>query len=107
MSKTGPTYLIPRDRARNLAKQIDTLRTDDVDLIALADHLRNFDQPLFYICVAEEDSVLWPGGPDIRTLQLGEGKNVVELVLGDELFSNQPVTSADADNPETTKGRTS
>lgn len=88
--KTGPVFLIPVDRAKVLIELIDELGVDDRDLIGLRNHLSDFTGPFALVCVAEEDFVLWPDGPDIRDYQLGGRDSKVTIIHGDEVYSNDP-----------------
>lgn len=89
--KTGPTFVIPCDKAQDLAKQIGALQTDDQELISLAKYLRGFHKGFALICVAEEDFILWPGGPDIRAFQLGGIEAKTTIIREDGVFSNDPL----------------
>lgn len=91
--KTGPTFVIPSDKVREIVQKIDELNTEDPELIKLADHLRHFNKPFFLICVAPEDYVLWPDGPDIRDYQLGGRETEVTIVREEGVFSNKPISS--------------
>ena len=87
-TKTGPVLAISCNQCQELAKQIDAIGTHDEELIGLANHLRTFRRGFATVCVAEEDFILWPGGPDIRDFQIGGGKGNVTVIIGDEEFSN-------------------
>lgn len=88
-TKTGPVFMIGCGDAQDLAKQIDELGTDDQELIGLANHLRTFHKGFAMICVAEEDFILWPGGPDIRDIQFGGRTSVSTAITREGTFSNQ------------------
>lgn len=89
--KTGPTFVITCDRAQDLARQIDELKTKDQDLLDLANALRRVHKGFFLMCVAPEDFILWPDGPDIRDFQLGAWNSKVTVFVGDGEYSNQPI----------------
>lgn len=90
MSKTGVTLAIPCHRAQDLVQLIDDFETQDADLRNLADYLRQFRKGLALICVAPEDFVLWPDGPDVRDFQIGGRNTRTVIVHGENVYSNDP-----------------
>jgi len=104
MSKSGPVYLIPCDRCQDLANQIDALETTDQELLDLGQFLRRYTKGFAKICVAEEDNILWEGGPDIRDYQFGRGKVEVTLIELDGpnegVYSNQPLRGEEDESAE-------
>lgn len=95
--KTGPVFAIPFDKAQDLANQIDALKTNDPDLLDLAGYLHTFDKGFALICVAKEDFIMWPGGPDIRDFQLGGRGAVVNVIIGDHVVSNEGSEDTEGD----------
>lgn len=92
MGKTRPTYVLPCNRCLDLANAISSRSVTDEELIAFKNesypnelkdferYLRTFTRGFAQICVAEEDNILWPDGPDIREYQFGGGKIEVSVI---------------------------
>jgi len=89
-TKTGPVFIIPCHRAQDLAERIDGYAEKDVELIQFAAYLRTFTKGFAQVCVAEEDFILWLGGPDIRDFQLGGRDSKTTLIREDGVFTNDP-----------------
>ena len=92
MTKTGPTFAIPCDRAKVLAGLIEKMDPPDPECLGLVEHMRHdtmeFTQGFSLVCVAEEDFTLWPGGPDIRDYQIGGRGVKVSVIVGGKIYSN-------------------